>query len=269
MQSGLPSKLGVTFSAVKNVRLKVSVGTLEDVASLDFKSPFDELTELRAVLTTQEIAELTGLRRETISRARPDSRFQRRTAKALEDLYLVVTQLRSARGDETGQLVSVLRRPQAELAGRSIAELLRDGQVDVVLRALSTEAPTEAEEIANFRLSPEVEAQLEPWREPSDDEVVRDPDLDQRIEAFLDAVPELRTRLGAIEAALVEQFGPGAKVERQIIDDFDAVERGEEFYLRVRADLSFDEEIDRLVEFLQREQDLLDPVHRHLVIGFL
>lgn len=247
----------------------MSIGILEDMASLDFKSPFDELTELRAVLTTQEIAELTGLRRETISRARPDSRFQRRTEKALGDLYLVVTKLRSVRGDGEGQLASVLRRPQAELAGRSIAELLRDGQVDVVLRTLSTDVPTEAEEIANFRLSPEVEARLEPWREPSPDEVVRDPGLDQRIDAFIDADPELRTRLSAIEAALVQQFGPGAKVERQIIDDFDSVERDEELYLRVHTDLSFEAEIDHLAEFLRREEVLLDPVHRHLVIGFL
>jgi len=242
--------------------------TLQDVP-LDFKTPFDELSEIRRYLTAQEISELTGLRRETISRARPDSRFQRRTAKALEDLYLVVAQLRAVRGDEKGQLASVLRRPQAEFAGRSIAELLRDGKVDVVLRTLSSDASTEAEEIAKFRLSLEAEAKLEPWREPSDDEVVSDPGLDQRVEAFLDADPELRTRLSAIEAALMEHFGPGAKVERQIIDDHDSVESGEELYLRVDADLSFEEQVDRLVEFLRREADLLDPVHRHLVVGFL
>jgi hypothetical protein len=246
----------------------VNLVTLQDVP-LDFKTPFDELSEIRRYLTAQEIAELTGLRRETISRARPDSRFQRRTAKALEDLYLVVTRLRSARGDEKGQLASVLWRPQAEFAGRSIAELVREGQVDVVLRSLSTDEPTEAEEIASFRLSPEVEARLEPWREPSDDEVVRDPDLDLRIEALLDSDPELRARLGTIEAALVGQFGPGASVERQIIDDYDSVETSEELYLRVHSDLSFDESIDRLAEFLRREEGLLDPVHRHLVIGFL
>jgi hypothetical protein len=225
----------------------VSAGTIENVAPLDFRSPFDELTELRELLTTQEIAEVTGLRRETISRARPDSRFQRRTAKALEDLYRVVARLRSARGDEMGQLGAVLRRPQSEFGGRSIAELLRDGQVDVVLRSLSTGAA----------------------REASHPEVQRAPTLDEQIDAVLDADRELKSRVGAIEAALLEHFGPGARVERKIISDYEEEGGSDELYLRVHTSLSVDEEIDRLGEFLRRHEDLLNPVHRSLVIGFL
>ncbi len=248
----------------------MSIGILEDMVSLDFKSPFDELTELREVLTTQEIADLTGLRRETISRARPDSRFQRRTERALGDLYLVVTRLKTVIGDDPGQLAAILRRPQAELAGRSIADLLREGKVEAVLEALSSDAPMEAEELANFRLDPEVAAQLEPWREPSEKELERDPALDSRVAAVLDADPELRTRLSAIEAALVRHFGPGAEVERNIVSEFyDDPEGSDELYLRVHADLSLDESIDRLAAFLERETDLLDPVRAQLTIGFL
>jgi hypothetical protein len=248
----------------------VSIGILEDMASLDFKSPFDELTELRAVLTTQEIAELTGLRRETISRARPDSRFQRRTEKALGDLYLVVTKMKSVAGGDLGQLAAVLRRPQGELAGHSIAELLREGKVEAVLRSLSSDAPTEAEELVNFRLGPEVDAQLEPWQEPSEKALERDPALDARVAAVLEADPELRTRLSAIEAALVRHFGPGAEVERDIVSEFyDDEEGSDELYLRVHADLSLDENIDRLAAFLERETDLLAPVREQLTIGFL
>jgi hypothetical protein len=233
---------------------------------LDFKTPFDELSELRALLTTQEIAELTGLRRETISRARPDSRFQRRTEKALADLYLVVTKMRSVVGD-LGQLAAVLRRPQEELAGRSIAELLRAGQVEVVLESLAPAAPTEAEVPAGFRLSPAVEAQLEPWREPSEEEA-EDPGLDGQVAALLAADHELGARLGAIEAALVAHFGPGARVERQIISEYD-LEEDDELYLRVHTDLSLDQEIDRLGEFLGQEEELLAPVLQQFAIGFL
>jgi hypothetical protein len=209
----------------------VSAGTLEDVVSLDFKTPFDELAELRAVLTTQEIAEFTGLRRETISRARPDGRFRRRTEKALGDLYLVVTRMRTVMGEEHGQLAAILRRPQAELSGRSIAELLRSGEVDVVLKSLS--------------------------------------ELDAQVAAVLDTDPELRRRLGAIEAALVEHFGPEAKVERKIISDYEEMGESDQLYLHVRADLSLDEKIDRLRQFLRQEEDLLAPVRRNLVVGFL
>lgn len=218
----------------------MSIGILDGMASLDFKSPFDELAELRAVLTTQEIADLTGLRRETISRARPDGRFQRRTEKALRDLYLVVTRMRSARGDDVGQLGAVLRRPQAALAGRSIAELLREGRVEVVLASLSEpHAPGDVE-------------------------------LEERVAALLSADPELRSRLSAIEAALGRHFGPGAEVERKIVSEFfDDPDGSDELYLRVHTDLSFDEEVERLGEFLRREEDLLAPVLPRLAIGFL
>lgn len=221
----------------------MSVGTLADVASLDFKSPFDELTELRTVLTARDIAELTGLRRETISRARPDSRFRRRTEKALRDLYLVVTKLRSVRGDDAGQVAAVLRRPQAELGGRSIAELLRDGQVEVILESLGPDAEEEA---------------------------AGDPNLDERVAAVLEADPELRSRLNAIEAAVVRHFGPGSEVERKILSEFfDDPEGTDELYLRVHTDLPFDEKVDRLEQLLEREQDLLAPVLPRFTIGFL
>jgi hypothetical protein len=246
----------------------VNVAIIEEVPKLDFKTPFDELSELRTVLTTQQIAELTGLRRETISRARPDSRFQRRTEKALGDLYVVVTRMRSVLGDDLGQLAAVLRRPQRELGDRSIAELLREGQVEVVLEHLTPAVPTAAERPANFRLGPEAEARLEPWVEPSEEEA-KDAGLDERVAELLAADPELSSRLDAIEAALVAHFGPGARVERQVVSEYDDPGGGDELYLRVHTALSLDEEIDRLRDFLGREAGLLAPVRRQLSIGFL
>jgi hypothetical protein len=229
------------------VRFKVGAATVEDVAPLDFATPFDELTELRALLTTQEIAEFTGLRRETISRARPDSRFQRRTENALRDLYLVVTKMRSVAGGDLVQLAAVLRRSQTQLGGRSIAELLREGEVDVVLESLSEVASTEARKAVSAR-----ERQLE-----------------EQVAKLLAAHPELRSRLPAIEAAVVRHFGPGARVERQIIIDYEGTEEDDELLLHVRTDLSLEERIERLSEVLQHEEELLAPVRRHLVIGII
>jgi hypothetical protein len=248
----------------------VSLDILEDM-TLDFKTPFDELTELRAVLTTQEIAELTGLRRETISRARPDGRFQRRTEKALRDLYLVVAKMRLIKGDDTGQLAAVLRRPQAQLGDRSIAELLRDGKVEVALESLSGGAPAEAEGLLRLRLDPETDAKLARSEEPSATNFTRYSDWDrkERVTALLEADHELQSRLGAIEAAIVRDFGPRTKVERKIVGQFDESEGEDDLYLRVYTDLPFAEEIDRLAEFRHRHEDLLTPVRGKLVIGFL
>jgi hypothetical protein len=243
--ASLPAPGHVTFSEIRNVRWTMSIDMIEGVANLDFKTPFDELVELREVMTVQEIAELTGLRRETISRARPDSRFQRRTEKALGDLHLVVTKIRSARDGEVRQLSAILRRPQGEFAGRSIADLLRDGQVDAVLESLSSEAPTKA------------------------DAPARKPTVEERVAALLDGDPELRSHLPAIEAALLKQFGPGATIERKILNEvWDDPDGPDELIVRVISDLSFDEKIDRHADFLRRERDLLDPVRSSLTIGF-
>jgi hypothetical protein len=219
--------------------------TLDYMAGLDFKTPFDELTELRAVLTTQQIAELTGLRRETLSRARPDSRFQRRTEKALGDLYAVVTRMRSVAGGDLGQLAAILRRPQAALDGRSIADLLKAGRVDLVLQHLAApESPTRA-------------ATPLPGEPP-----------EGAVAVFLAADPELDSLLPEIEEKIRAHFGPQARIERGIIEDFESGE-GDVFYLRVRDDLSLDENIARLTALLTAEWDLLSPVTERLTIGFL
>ena len=224
----------------------MTIDSLDGMTSLDFKTPFDELLELREVLTTQEIAELTGLRRETISRARPDSRFRRRTEKALADLYLVATWMRAVRGDDMRHLGAVLRRPQAEFAGRSIADLLRTGQVDTVLASLSLEAPKEAHDEA------------------------RKPTTDERVTALLDGDRELRSRLPAIEAALRGHFGPGATVERQIVNEvYDDPGESDELHLHVNSELSLEEKIGRHADFLIRERDLLAPVRSRFTVGYL
>lgn len=248
----------------------MNVAILEEMPELDFKTPFDELGELRAVLTTQQIAELTGLRRETISRARPDSRFRRRTEKALGDLYLVITRMRSILGDDLGQPAAVLRRPQQELGGRSIADLLREGQVEVVLESLSAAASTERERLEALELDPETMAELraieDEARGAADRSVAT---VDPRVSAVLDADPELASRVEEIEARIDRYFGRDATVRRAIAADYTSVDGPDRLHLRVRAGLSVDEEIERLAELLKGEEALLGPVRDRLTIGVL
>jgi hypothetical protein len=222
---------------------------------LDFTSPTDELTELRALLTTQEIAELTGLRRETIARAHPNSRFQRRTEKALGDLYLVVIRMRFVNGGDLGQLGAILRRPQAALEGHSIADLLRQGKVDRVLEHLSAPAALESARVAS-RPSTMV-ATARPGEPPADG-----------VASFLAADPELAALLPEIEVKVREHFGPEAEIERRLIEDFESGE-GDVFYLGARSNLPFDENMTRLTSLLEAEWDLLSPVTERLTIGFL
>jgi hypothetical protein len=164
----------------------------------------------------------------------------------LGDLYAVVTKIRSVRGGEVGQLAAVLRRSQPELADRSIAELLRDGQVDAVLASLSSEEPNGGTR-----------------------ETTR-PTVEERVAAMIDGDPGLRSRLPAIEAALLRGFGPGATVERKIVNEvWDDLDGSDELHLRVHNDLPLDENIRRQAGFLAREQDLLAPVLSRLSIGFI
>jgi hypothetical protein len=247
----------------------VNVSILEDMAPLDFGTPFDELNELRAVLTAQQIADLTGLRRETISRARPDSRFQRRTEKALADLYLVVTKLRSARGGDPGQLASVLERPQEELGGRSIADLLREGRVVVVLEHLSPSEPSELEQLENLQFDPELLAQLSPTPHDVRPDEVQLAAEARRVASVLDEDPELAALLPAIEAKVGFHFGPEATIERAVIADYDTPDGPDELYLRIRSPLDYDDQFDLLAQLLRDEADLLEPVRTRLTIGML
>ncbi len=232
----------VTFAEIKTVTTSLEAATLEDVSGLDFKTPFDELGELRSVLTTQEIGELTGLRRETISRARRDSRFQRRTEKAIGDLYLVVTRMRSILGDDLGQLAAVLRRPQAALGDRSIADLMKEGRVDLVLEHLAVPEPAPS-------------TTLWPGADSAAD-----------VEAYLAGDPELAARLPEIEARVREHFGPEVRIERGL--DIEPGSPVIGFSLRAYNGLSFDENLTRLTAVLM-DRDLLEPVADRLTIGFL
>ncbi|MBS1887012.1 MAG: hypothetical protein JSU06_07465 [Actinobacteria bacterium] len=234
---------------------------------LDFKTPFDELSELRAVLTTRQIAELTGLRRETISRARPDSRFQRRTEKALGELYLVATRMRAVVGDDLGQLAAVLRRPQAEFAGRSIADLLRDGQVDVVLEHLPSPASSPEMRPEDIQFDPATLAALAETGDPAAETPAAAED--REVAALIEADPDLGSRLPSIEAAIRDHFGPGARIGRAIVTEQSAPEGSDHLYLRVRTELPFDEEIERLADLLSEEEGLLGPVRARLTIGTL
>jgi hypothetical protein len=224
--------------------LSIDVATLDGVAGLDFKSPFDELSELREVLTVQQIAEFTGLRRETISRARPGKPFRPRTERAVGDLYLVVTRLRSEPDLDLGHLAAILRRPQPELGGRSIAELLRAGEVREVLSHLATPAPAK------------VDTSWWPGEPPA-----------EAIEAFLAGDPELAARLPEVEARMREHFGPEVRIERGLDVEPGSAEIG--FYLRAHNDLPFDENVERLGALLAQEEELLGPVADRLGIGFL
>lgn len=230
----------------------MGIATLDDVTGLDFTSPYDELTELRKLLTTQEIAEFTGLRRETISRARPDSRFRLRTEKALGDLYAVVTRMRAVVDDEPGQLAAVLRRPQVAFGGRSIGDLLREGEVGVVMKHLFPPSPAEAATGADAK-----EAAARAFYEREE----------KRAAALLAADPELAALLPEIEARVRKHFAPVEWIERGTIVEYEG-EADDVLYLSAHNDLSFDENSERLMAFLKAERDLILPVRLRLNIGF-
>lgn len=236
---------------------------------LDVRTPFEELSELRRVLSLNEIAEMTGLRRETLSRARPDGRFQQRTAKGIHDLAVVIARLRPM-VDGDVHLAAVLRRPQPELAQRSIARMVREGHVDIVLKHLARPEPTDPKELENLEFPPEVVAELEASREEAAPErPAEDPTLAARVSALLAADPELSARLPEIEAKVREYFGSEARIDRKIIEPYDIPDGHDLFYLRVHTDLSVPEASDRLGDLLDGERDLLRPLAGRLTIGFL
>lgn len=257
----------MTFTETINVTQGVNRGTLGCVATLDFKSPFDELNELRAVLTTQQIAELTGLRRETISRARPDRPFRRSTEKVLGDLYAVVMRMRSTNGGDLGQLDAVLRRPQSLLGDRSIAQLLQEGRVDLILELLSPPALSAAEQLGNLRLDPATLAALSPSGGSPD--ASRPGREKHEVGELLGGDAALAALLPEIEARIRDHFGADATIDRAVVGDPDDPEGRDHLYLRIGTGLSFEVELDRLTALLDREEALLEPFQDRLTIGTL
>ncbi len=254
-ESPLLSQSRETFYEIFDVRSMPDAAIL-DPMSLDFRGPYDELTELRSLLTTQEIAELTGLRRETISRARPDSHFQRRTEKALRDLYVVVERMRAVGGGDVMQLGAVLRRPQGALGDRSIADLLREGKADVVLEQLAAPEP------AGLAPAEPAAAPQPPVAKPR-----RGRSREDAVEAFLAADPEVAALLPEIEAKVRKHFAPAQWVER-----------GSSWNTRARRTTSFGAGPQRPVLRPERRPadgvpgagaDLLRPVRSRLNVGFL
>jgi hypothetical protein len=235
---------------------------------LDFKTPFDQLTELRATLTVGEIAEMTGVRRETLSRARPDSRFQRRTQKALDDLYVVVTRLMPTIGGDSVHLASIMRRPQSVLAERSIAGLLREGRVDLILEHLDPPAPTEEEQLENIEFDPDVLAELSAAEDEDHGALeAKHAAEERRFSSLVSADSELASRLPRIESKIHEHFGADVRIRRAVIVDHSASDGRDRIYLGVRSGFAFDEEVDLLADFLVSDEELLGPVRDRLVIG--
>jgi len=238
------------------------------VDALDLLTPYDDLKDLRTVLSAQQIAELTGLRRETISRARPGSRFRRQTARAFTDLNVVVGRLRRVMGDDPGQLSALLERPQPAFGGSSIAELVREGQVDLVLDRLAAAEPTEAEQLENLRLGADVEAELRAL-EADDPGPPPAAIKDDRATDLVAGDPELGRRLPEIEGSIRGRFGAGARVERAVVADPSDPGGAGHLYLGIRTALPLDEQIDRLGALLSEEEDLLGPVQTRVSVGLL
>jgi hypothetical protein len=238
------------------------------VGELDLKSPFDELSELRKLLTTQEIAELTGLRRETISRARRDVRLRRSTEKSLGDLYAVVTRMTAVIGGDHAHLAAVLRRPQEEFGGRSITDLLNEGRVGVILEHLAPPAVSTHEQLENIQFDPATLAALTAAESRAGASMPGSDDR-RRVSELLDADAALAALLPEIESRIRDHFGADAQIERAVVADHDDPDGRDHLYLRVRSGLSFDQEVDRLTALLDREEARLEPFQDRLTIGTL
>lgn len=256
----------MTLTETLLVIQRADSGTLDGMGELDLRSPFDELEELRRLLTTQEIAELTGLRRETISRARRDARFRRATEKSLGDLYAVVTLVTAAAGGDHAHLAAVLRRPQAQFGGRSIADLLKEGRVDAVVEQLVGPG-AEEERLEAFELDPKTLAALSAT-ESADGGPASGAD-ERRVAGLLDADASLAALLPEVESSIRDHFGADAEIDRAVVTDPDDPDGRDRLYLRVRTGFSLAEEIDRLTALLDREEARLEPFEDRLTIGIL
>jgi hypothetical protein len=183
-----------------------------------------------------------------------------------------------ARSGDRAHLAAVLRRPQQEFGGRSIADLLREGKVDEVLQRLGSTTAAD-QRLEDLSFDPETFAALGAGERGAERPVAgsgsssaRSDTLstnsgDPRLVALLEADPALADLLPSIEARIRDHFGADAQIERAVVADPDDADGGDRLYLRVSTGLSFEQEVELLTALLDQEEARLEPFRDRLTVG--
>jgi len=218
---------------------------------------YDELDELKGTLRSAEIAEVIGRRPETISRIRRGRPVSRRTERALDALYVIVTSLLERFGGDAAATRFDLFRRRAELGGRSAADLIRSGEIDRVLElAIAVEAELLVSEELDALLR-RMEYRGSPQAEPSGT---------REVERFLGEHPELRPTVALVAEAARSLFGADAELVLDVLSDVDS--GAEELYAGIRSSLPVGVATERLRQLYRERWDgALDAVADRLTVG--
>ena len=216
------------------------------------------LDELRQSLRSSEIAEVTGLRPETISRIRPGHRPARRTERLLDDLCAIVTALGGEPGGADARIRFALVRRRPELDGRSIADLLRAGLADRALELLA--GPADDSELAvGETLERELAASERGAGAPRDRRTVA-------VRQFLAADPQVSALLEKLPESLQAAFRAPVRLEPTVLPDESGL-GDDELFVGVASDLELSEANQRLGEFLGSAWDRLGPATERIYLG--
>ena len=235
-------------------------------------TPFDELTELRSVLTAGDRRGHRAPSRDPL----PGPARQSLPAAYREGARRSLRGRHPAEADD-GRRPAISprscvdhRRPSR--SARSPNCCKRGGSKEVLEHLDPPEPdPTTAEQLKSIRFDPETLAQLRPA--PTDDDPrvrAKLAEEERRVAALLDADPELASRLPAIEARIREHFGADAEIRAPVIAEYDDARKGATVSTSACAPACLStRRSNAWASFSSSRRDLLAPVRERLTIGFL
>lgn len=250
---------GLVWVLTHSVREVVTIGVSSAVRSCygvrmvaPISSIFAELDELRSELTNQDLAEIVGCRRETVSRLKPPHRPSREIERRIDDVFAVVSVARRRQRIPPGSTRHLLLGRRAELGERSIAELIREKRTAEVLELLVS-TPTQPD------LDDELDEVLADFRDlpPAASGGGSDDGGDETAPEVPTDLQDVIDRVASVAHDYLGDFRVSAD---SVWDDTDPPDGRGVLLVELHTPLAFDEANRRFRSFLADNLDLVQPV---------
>lgn len=220
------------------------------------RTVYEEVRELRGSLALKDLADVIGCRRETLSRLKPPRRPTREIERRIDDVFAVLEKARQHRMAAPEDARHLLLARRAELANRSMAEMIRNDRTDAVLALLDTSAAPDLGRDLDGSM-----AELDRWQPDAGGSGSAggpppSPPVDDELLRIIDEVV----------ASAPSYLGPVAVSIAAVSDDTADPDEADALLIELQSGLPFEEADAHLRAFLADHLHLLQPVAERMTV---
>jgi len=220
------------------------------------RTVYEEVRELRGSLALKDLADVIGCRRETLSRLKPPRRPTREIERRIDDVFAVLEKARQHRMAAPEDARHLLLARRAELANRSMAEMIRNDRTDAVLALLDTSAAPDLGRDLDGSM-----AELDRWQPDAGGSGSAggpppSPPVDDELLRIIDEVV----------ASAPFYLGPVAVSIAAVSDDTADPDEADALLIELQSGLPFEEADAHLRAFLADHLHLLQPVAERMTV---